>query len=825
MLCYWTPCNLGAREEFRYAAQVQDRVTTSAFDAWKWRTAAAVLAAGAAMSFGAGKLEITTVVRREPSDRLAADLDQRYKADVRPLVQKFCVGCHEGNDPPGDLALDRAGDVEPFIRGDFNLHLLRDMISTGEMPPKKKAQPTEHERLIMTQWFDAVLAYVPLDAPIDPGWCTPHRLNRSEYRNTLRDLLGLNAKQLDFCDKLPRDDTGYGFDNVADVLATSPLAVEQYLAAAETAIDRALGQVVEFGDHPVQVKPLRGGNGQPLPRGGFYLYSNGGAGNEFTAPYSGEYIIRVKAWETKAGDESARLSLRIDGKEVSSCSISGTRENPQEEELRVRIKAGVRKIAANFTNDFYEPQKADRNLGIESISVAGPLDPATTDFPKSRTLLLAPGDGATNETERAHRIINAFATRAYRRPLSVTQTQSLNSVYESERSRGANEEQSLRTTLSAVLVSPSFLFRTVGVDPAQSRYTLDAYELASRLSYFLWSSMPDEALLSSAADGTLVTDEGLRFHAQRMLKDARAGAFVENFTGQWLQLRTLETLNIDTGKFPSFSSELRADMIREAREAFREVLISGRSVLELVSSREITINERLASHYGIPNVTGGEFRKVTLPETSPRGGILTSAAVLTLTSNTTRTSPVKRGLFVLDQILGAPPPPPPADIPPLEQSAHAKPDATVREQLAIHTANASCAACHNRLDPLGLTFEKFDAVGTYRLEENGKPIDSGGTLPGGVVLTDSDDLKKILLQRSDQFVEALASKLLTYALGRGVEPFDRPAIRKIALSCRERGDRLDALIEAIVLSETFRTCRSRSSSPGGDFQPPIQGDE
>ncbi|MBU6413051.1 MAG: DUF1592 domain-containing protein [Planctomycetes bacterium] len=777
-----------------------------------------------ASSATAGVL-ITRFTQREPVDGLAADLDQRYRADVRPLMQKFCIGCHEGNDPPGDLALDRAGDASPFIRGDFNLHLLRDMISTGEMPPKKKPQPSEHERLIMTQWLDAALAYVPLDAPVDPGWCTPHRLNRTEYRNTLRDLLHLQPKQLDFCDRLLRDDTGYGFDNVADVLTTSPLAVEQYLAAAEAAIERALGPIVEFGDHPSMLKPLRGGNGQPLPRGGFYLYSNGGAGNEHAAPYTGEYLIRVKAWETKGGDEAARLSLRVDGKEVAAWSISGTREKPQEESVRVRLKAGNRKIAANFTNDFYEPQKADRNLGVESISIAGPLDEATTEFPKSRSELLASGQGITDELERVERVVGDFASRAYRRPVEPAQLESLMKVYRNERGLGADEHRSLRTTLTAVLVSPSFLFRTVEIGQSGPRHTLDAYELASRLSYFLWSSTPDGALLSAAAEGSLTTDEGLRTHVQRMLKDAKADAFVENFTGQWLQLRTLETLNIDTGKFPQFSSELRSDMIREAREAFRTVLVEGRSVLELIASREITINERLAAHYGIDGVHGSEFRKVTLPDSSPRGGILTTGAVLTLTSNTTRTSPVKRGLFVLDQILGAPPPPPPADIPPLDQSAHAKPDATVREQLAIHTANASCAACHNRLDPLGLTFEKFDAVGTYRDQQQGKPIDSSGTLPGGVVLSGSDDLKENLLARSDQFVQALTSKLMTYAFGRGVEPFDRPAIRKIAIACRERGDRLDALIEAIVLSESFRTCRPRVILPADPVESPDQGGE
>lgn len=765
-------------------------------------------------TFAAHPLVVTRII--EPTDQLAQDLDQRFKADVQPLIQKYCVGCHEGSDPAGDMALDRVGDAQPFLHGQFNLHLLRDMVSTAEMPPKKKPQPSEHERLIITQWLDAALAYVPLDAPIDPGWCTPHRLNRLDYRNTVRDLLHLSESQLDFCDKLPRDDTGYGFDNIADVLTTSQLAVEQYLAAAETAIDRALGPMTEFGDHPQALRPLKGGNGQPLERGGFFLYSNGGAYSEYAAPFTAEYTIRVKAWETHGGSESARLSLRVDGNQVAAWDISGTRETPQEESIKVRLKAGVRRIAAHFTNDYYEPQKADRNLGVEFISVSGPLDEATTEFPLSRTAILAPGDGAADDLARAERILGSFAARAYRRPLQPGQLRSLLKIYENERALGKDSHRALRTSLSAVLVSSSFLFRIVESDPDQPRHTLDAYEIASRLSYFLWSSTPDQDLLSAAADGSLLTDDGLRHHVARMLADPRSGALVESFTGQWLQLRTLDTLNIDTSRFPEFTSQLRADMIQEARQTFAHVLNDKRSALELISSREVFINQRLAELYGISGVSGAEIRPVTLPDSSPRGGILTTGAVLTLTSNTTRTSPVKRGLFVLDQVLGAPPPPPPADIPPLEQSAHAKSDATVREQLQIHTANASCAACHNRLDPLGLTFEKFDAIGRYRTTESGKAIDSSGTLPGGIVLQDSNDLKKVLLDRSDQFIEALTTKLLTYALGRGAEPFDRPAIRKIALVCRERGDRVDALIEAIVLSETFRTCRPKVSPAAAD---------
>lgn len=746
-------------------------------------------------------------------DELAADLDRRLAQDVAPLLATYCVSCHTGEEAKGDTRLDRVKGVKDAHSGDFDLRMMREMVGSGEMPPKSKPQPTEHERLALTQWLDAMLAYVPADASIDPGWFTIHRLNRTEYRNTLRDLLGVDPAKIDIAAKLPRDDTGYGFDNIADVLSVSPLAIEQYLDAAERAVEAGLGPVVRVGDEPKALRPLEGTSGQPLPKGGFFLYSNGKAGAAFVAPVSGEYKIRVRAWETKAGDERAKLSVRIDKKQIAEYSVSGTREEPQEFEKRVRLEAGERAIAAHFTNDYYVKDAGDRNLGVESITIAGPLDEATTVRPQAWTRVFQPGASISGEDARAEAVLTAFASRAYRRPATTAQTASLVKVYRAERDAGAAFEPAVRTAISAALVSPHFLFRSVGRREGLedgARYTLDGYELASRLSYFLWSSMPDEPLLAAAADGSLLKDDGLASQVRRMLADTRSDAFVSNFSGQWLQLRALENIAIDRERFPDYDDRLRDAMVTEATMVVGDVLRSGRSVLEFVDSRETFLNAALAKHYGVPGVEGDRFRRVKLPEGSPRGGVLTMGAVLTLTSNTTRTSPVKRGLFVLDQILGAPPPPPPADIPPLEQAVHTNPNATVREQLAAHVAVASCAACHNRLDPLGLTFENFDAIGRWRDTENGKPVDASGTLPGGVTLNGPADLKRTLAARSDQFVESLAAKVLTYALGRGVEPFDRPAVTRIAKRTRSQSDKFSALIESVALSETFRTCRGRT---------------
>lgn len=785
--------------------------------AWGLWVAPAGLVALSAFADPPPAVPVQTPTTEQPvaADGVASELDRRFRDDVEPLLARYCLKCHTGDEPKGDVLLDNLRGVHDAITGDFDLRLMKELVGGSEMPPKEKPQPTDLERLIITQWIDAVLAYVPEDAPIDPGWFTIHRLNRTEYRNTLRDLLGIDPSKVDLAAKLPRDDMGYGFDNIADVLSTSPLAIEQYLDAAERAIDSSLGPPVEFGDHPRPTRLLTASNGTPLPRGGRFLYSNGSVTAKINAPLTGEYMIRINAWETPAGDERSRMRLKIGSRTVKEFSVSGAKGSAQECEARVRLDAGEHVIAATFLNDYYVKDKADRNLAIESISVAGPLDEATADRSPQWSRVFVTVPGTMDENARAESILQQFATRAYRRPATSQQVASLLRVYNAERQAGKDFEPAVRTALTATLVSPHFLFRSVAHPDAANpsvRYKLDGYELANRLSYFLWSSMPDERLLSAATDGSLVTDAGLVAQVKRMLRDDRSAAFIDNFSGQWLQLRALDSIAIDRARFPEYDDTLRAAMKTEASMFFGDVLRSDLSVLEFIQSKTTFLNQKLAAFYGVPGVKGDAFRRVTLPEGSARGGVLTMGAILTLTSNTTRTSPVKRGLFVLDQMLGAPPPPPPPDIPPLEQSSQTSPDATVRERLAAHVAVASCAACHNRLDPIGLTFENFDAIGRWRDSENGKPVDASGTLPGNIQLDGSQGLKRNLMSRSDQFVEALTGKLMTYALGRGMEPFDRPAIHQIAIRTRANGDRLSAMIESIVMSESFRSCRGRKPS-------------
>ncbi|MBX2850678.1 MAG: DUF1592 domain-containing protein [Phycisphaeraceae bacterium] len=630
-------------------------------------------------------------------DPLAVKIEERLKSDVRPLIRKYCYECHGNGKKKGGVALDKAGDIKSIMDSAEDWLTVVEVMGAGLMPPEKKPQPTAHEKLTIQQWVDQAAEYYPADAKPDPGWYTIHRLNRSEYRNTMRDLLGIDPAKHDLAESLPSDDTGYGFDNNADVLSMSTLQLEKFLQSAEKAVDLAL---------------------DPMKNEGFY-----------------DEVFFIKP---TADDKGNRLPGVEQGKRIT-------------------------------------------------------------------------------ESQAARQVIEKFATRAFRRRADTGEVTSLLRLYRGARAEGDDYESAVRLALTATLVSPNFLYRPIRNpkphDPGFI-YELDDYELASRLSYFLWSSMPDDRLLDLARAKQLRKPETLKKQVQRMLLDPRSDALVENFAGQWLLLRKLDGLEMDTRKFPAFDAELREAMRSEAEHFFADVLRSNRSVLSFLDSDRTFLNETLADHYGIRGIRGDDFRMVDLPADSTRGGVLTMAATLTVTSHATRTSPVKRGDYVLAQLMGSAPPPPPPDVPPLEQATEAVgKDKTLREQLAAHVADPNCAVCHKRLDPIGLAMENFDAIGAWRDREQGKPIDASGELPGGVAFNGPIELKAAMLQRQGEFVENLAKKMLTYAVGRGTEPFDRPTTKKIVQSVEDDGYRMRSLIEAIVLSDAFTKARGRETQP------------
>ncbi|MGP1273547.1 MAG: DUF1592 domain-containing protein, partial [Phycisphaerales bacterium] len=646
---------------------------------------------------------------------------------------------------------------------------------------------------------------------------TVRRLNTDEYRLTMRDLLGIDPAEHDLGVGLPADDLGYGFDTIGDLLTTSTLHLEAYFEAAERALELALGPVADVSTEPRRPRLRVGGGGRETDRGGVFLYSNGAAVAELGDLPPGDYRVRVSARGDRGGPDLPRLSLRLGGATLIDAEITAELEGePQVLRADVSLGAGETELAAHFTNDFYVRGEADRNLLIEWIELTGPVAvPASARGPAYAAVITQEPATEAESRRVAERVLDAFAARAYRRPLTDRESASLLGVYDRARFEGDGHERALRTALLGCLVAPQFLYRGPAnpyPDDPSRVHRLGGYELASRLSYFLWSSMPDGELLRLAALDLLGDERVLRSQVARMLADPKSEAFVERFAGQWLLLRQLETLPVDRTTFPSFDDELREAMVREATLTFADVLRRNGPVAELIDAGEVFVNGRLAEHYGIEGVAGPSFRRVRLEAGSPRGGVLTTAAVLTLTSNPSRTSPVKRGLFVLDQLLGTPPPPPPPDIAPLEQArSRLGPDATLREQLRAHAEDASCAACHVQMDPIGLAMEPFDGIGRWREEAYGRPIDATGSLPSGESFDGPVELKRLLVRREPQIRRSLAERLLIYATGRGLEPFDRATLDEIIRRADASGGGVVDLIEAVVLSEAFRACRARET--------------
>ena len=757
---------------------------------------------------------------REPA--IVDELNEQLRSDVAGVLERSCVQCHGPETSWSDVRLDGLSSLDDAERIRHDLHTSRQRILAGEMPPPGEGELAPADRALVLDWLRRFEQADPARnrEQVDPGWYTLRRLNTDEYRATMRDLLGVDPGVHDLARGLPADDLAYGFDTVGDVLTVSTLHLEAYLEAAERALDLALGQPVDRSGTPRRLELATGRGGRLTDSGSVVLFSNGAAIADAQIPVAGDYEIRVLARGQRAGDELPRIEVAANGTSLTGGFVEAERDDePQEFRSSAVLESGSITITAAFTNDFYIKGKADRNAFVDAIEISGPLhiSPESRTEGYRRVVVTEPGDAGTTPREAAASVLRSFASRAYRRPAEGAELEALLGLYDRAAYEGEPHERALRTALTGCLVSPSFLYRAVTNpypdDPAYI-HRLNSHELASRLSYFLWSSMPDAELRRLADLGLLEDDDVLRSQVRRMVADDRAGLFVERFAGQWLLLRQLEQHEIDATTFAEFDDDLRSAMIDEATRTFAEAVRQNLGVGALINSRSVFVNERLAEHYGIDGVRGPTIRRVELEDHSVRGGILTSGAVLTLTSNPARTSPVKRGLYVLDQILGTPPPPPPVDIAPLEQvRAKLGPNPTLREQLDAHLLDQSCASCHASLDPIGLAMENFDALGRWRDSYEGSPIDALGTLPTGESFDGVAGLKRLLATREPQIRRNLAERLLTYAVGRGLERFDRPGVEQILASAGgERAGMVD-LIEAIVLSDTFRSCRARGTQP------------
>ncbi len=559
-----------------------------------------------------------------------------------------------------------------------------------------------------------------------------------------------------------------------------------------------------------EARSLQGGNLGGSVR---TLSSTGTVSAEVEFPVDGEYHVLARAFGQQAGPEPVKMAVRIDGKDIQVLEVKAVEAEPGDYEVIVPVLKGKRTVGLAFLNDYYQPDakdpklRGDRNLYVERLEVFGP---APSKLPEShrRILVRTPkNDGEWRDAARE--ILERFASKAYRRPARSEEIGRMLGLVEMAHKDGEPFERAIQLAVTAILVNPNFLYR-VELDRRWGLETekqppvrpLNDFELASRLSYFLWSSMPDDELFDLARQKKLQDDPVLEAQARRMLKDPKARALVENFAGQWLTLRNLKTANPDPERFPGFDDALRSAMQTETELCFEAILREDRSVLEFLDADYTFLNERLAKHYGIKDVKGDQFRRVSLPKDSPRGGVLTQASVLTVTSNPTRTSPVKRGKWILEQILGTPPPPPPPNVPELKEEAVLT--GTLRERMEQHRTNPSCASCHAKMDPLGFGFENFDAVGAWRDKDGNFPIDPSGNLPSGESFRGSEDLKALLKGRSAQFTHSLSEKLLTYALGRGLEYYDACAVDTIAQRVAEDGYRFSRLVVEIVKSEPFR---------------------
>jgi len=742
--------------------------------------------------------------------------ERGFRERTRPLLQKFCADCHSGDSAEGGLSLDRYRSAHDVLVGRGAWLTVLGKLRVKAMPPADAPQPSDQERSLLIAWIDDAINNIDCDRDARPGHVTIRRLNRAEYRNTMRDLLGIDYEPAaDF----PADDIGYGFDNIGDVLSLPPLLMEKYLEAAE-AISASV--IATEGLEPPRIFHQRGaalaGAGGEHGDGARMITSDGTAHAECDVPENGAYEIEITAFGDQAGGEPVKMGLRWEGKEVREFVVKAEESSPEVYRASVRAKPGKQRVEVSFLNDYYrpdasDPRERDRNLIISQLSVRGPID-KTPELPAAhrRIFFVQPSDKLAEDVA-ARKILERLASRAYRRPATSEEVDRLLQLLKLARDGGDRFEQAMQVALQAILVSPHFLFR-IEADPTagQSERPLNDYELATRLSYFLWSSMPDDALFAQAFRGTLRRGDNLQQQVQRLLSDPKSRALGDNFAAQWLQLRKFEEVTPSERHFPAFDASLRADMVRETRLLFDDVVRQDRSVIELLAADYSFLNERLARHYGIPGVAGDEFRRVSLQGT-PRGGLITHGSILTVTSNPTRTSPVKRGRWILENLLGEPPPPPPPDVPELVPMGQDL-TGTLRQRMEQHRSNPNCAVCHEQMDALGFALENFDAVGAWRLFDGKQAIDASGELPGGKRFRGSAELLQILrTERQDQFVRCLTEKMLTYALGRGLEYYDQCAVDRITKRLSAEGFRFSALVLAIVESEPFQMQGAREGAP------------
>jgi len=739
-------------------------------------------------------------------------LNEEYEKKIQPLIEKYCSGCHTGADAESGLAFNNFADAKSVFRQRRIWEMVAVRIDIGDMPPADSPQPSPEDRKTLTSWIQSTLNDIDCGKTPNPGSVTLRRINRYEYRNSIRDLFNIDYEPaLGF----PGDDVGYGFDNIADVLTLPPLLMDKYLTAAEE-ISRKVIIASSTGpvyNSPRKISQLTAESGGKFEGDRFVFSSNGKAPFEEQAPWTGRYTLELGMAGSAAEGRYPKVIISVDGKKVEELTVkTDTPNNPEVFKIPLKLRAGKRLLELAFVNDHYIAAKdgnpaQDTNLYIYDLRLTG--QKAAERIPESalpeihRELVRDSVPSATRTVaDAAKDVMRRIASRAFRRPASDEELNRLASIVEKTVESGDSYEVGLQTALTAILVSPNFLFKVE--EPALrigNEYPLlSDFELATRLSYFLWSSTPDRELLTLASKKQLRLPGVLAAQLDRMIRDERARDFVRNFAGQWLTLRKLESFTPNEGQFPDWNEQIRDLSRTETYYLFLYVMRENMSVLRLLDADFSFMNEKLARFYGIPGVQGDKFQLVSL-KGQKRLGILTHASVLAVTSNPTRTSPVKRGKWILDNVLGTPPPPAPAGVPELDKAELV---GTLRQQLEQHRANPACASCHKQMDPLGLAMENYDAIGRWRTSDRGNPIDASGELPTGQKVRNAGDLIRLLRdQKSEQFVRTLTEKLMTYGLGRGLEYYDRCAIDQILAKASKNDYRFQELLLGIITSDPF----------------------
>jgi mono/diheme cytochrome c family protein len=765
---------------------------------------------------------------------------------ARELVTKYCVSCHNQKLKTANLVLDGA-DAEHVFNSAETWEKVIVKLRSRSMPPPGIRRPDNATYDAVADWLETELDHAAA-SHVNPGrTASLHRLNRTEYANAVRDLI---AVDVDAQAMLPPDEQAYGFDTNAEALAMQPALLDRYVAAAANIARRAVGDA-KMPPAFERYGAIQGNsNEQTYLRQterlteDFPLGSRGGIAVRHYFPVDGEYVFKIRLQRNyesviRGLNLANQFEIRVDGNRVGQFTIGGGGAASQAKnflydgdealQVRVPVKAGLRRVVATMLkSEDAEPEGAGPDriptwsresdnaaapTAISSLLVGGPYDAKVPQESPSRQLIfVCQPNGRSEETPCATKILTKLARRAYRRAASNDDVETLLAFYKQGRAAGSFDD-GIRAALERTLVSPDFLFRIeadpAGVAPGQV-YRISDVELASRLSFALWSSIPDDALLDVAIRGKLREPAVLEQQVSRLLADPRARtSLVQNFFSEWLQIRNVRLLNPESTKFPWFDDNLRAAFVKEIELFLDAQLKEDRSIVSLLTSNETFVNEQLARHYGIPDVYGSHFRKVTLTDEN-RFGLLGKASVLAVTSYTTRTSPTIRGKWLLENILAAPMPAPPPNIPALEASNKGGKPLSVREMLEMHRANPACASCHARMDPLGFSLENFDAIGQWRTTDAGKTINASGVLLDGTQVTGPAALQHALVAQKQQFVRAVTEKLLTYSLGRGLEFYDAPAIRGIVRDAAADDYRWSAVVLGIVKSAPFQMRRSGS---------------